>query len=65
MIETEIEEIFKVIENNFPKGLINGVFYLIGEMVDNIDQHSKFTQGSVMVQFYNKKGYVDIGILDN
>ena len=30
-----------------------------------IDQHSKFTQGSVMVQFYNKKGYVDIAILDN
>ncbi len=65
IIESEMEEVFKVIQQNFPKGLINGIFYLLAEMVDNIDQHSKFTQGSVMVQFYNKKGHIDIGILDN
>jgi len=65
LIEKESGEIFNVIKKNFPIGLINGVFYLVGEMVDNMDQHSKFTQGSVMVQFYNKKGYVDIAILDN
>ncbi|MEK6836261.1 MAG: hypothetical protein AABX94_01185 [Nanoarchaeota archaeon] len=65
LIEKEIGEIFKIIEKNFPSGLINGVFYLVGEMADNVDQHSKFTQGSVMVQFYNKKGHIDIAILDN
>ncbi len=65
IIETEMEGVFKVIEKNFPSGLITSVSYLIAEMADNIDQHSDFTQGSTMIQFYKKKGHVDICVLDN
>ena len=36
LIEREVGEIFKIIKKNFPESLITGVFYLIGEMADNI-----------------------------
>ena len=65
IVEAEMEEVFKVVENNFPSGLVGGILYLVAEMADNIDQHSNFTQGSIMIQFYKNKGHVDIGIFDN
>lgn len=65
IIEKEMENIYNVVQTNLPSGLINGIYYLLGELSDNIDQHSDFTQASVMVQYYRGKGHIDIGILDN
>ncbi|MBS3092563.1 ATP-binding protein [Candidatus Pacearchaeota archaeon] len=42
-----------------------GAFYLVSELSDNISEHSEFTHGSVMVQFFKNKGHIDIGVLDN
>ena len=55
----------KIIREFFPEEPRNSIFYLLGELTDNIDQHSKYTVGSIMVQFYKGKGFIDIGVLDN
>ncbi len=65
LIELEIKEVFDIVQKYFPSKLHNGIFYLLAELSDNIDQHSEFTLGSIMVQFYKNKGFVDIGVLDN
>ncbi|MBS3088406.1 hypothetical protein J4402_01355 [Candidatus Pacearchaeota archaeon] len=65
IIEKEMEEIYSVVEKNLPSELSSGIYYLLGELSDNIDQHSNFTIVSIMVQYYKKKGHIDIGVLDN
>lgn len=39
--------------------------YLIAEMVDNVYQHSRFSNAFVMAQRYEKKGFVEIAIIDD
>ncbi len=39
--------------------------FLIGELIDNIYQHSKFTNASVMAQRYEKRGFSEISIFDD
>lgn len=59
-------ELFKFVEETFPdtiKG--NCVNYLLGELLDNVDQHSEFTHASVMAQFFPQKNMIDIGVIDN
>ncbi len=65
VIEREMKEVFEIVRINFPKELWTPIFYLLSELTDNMDQHSKFTVGSIMVQYYKNKGFIDIGILDN
>ncbi|MGH9923606.1 MAG: ATP-binding protein, partial [Nitrososphaerales archaeon] len=38
---------------------------VVGELVDNIYQHSEFTMALVMAQKYPKKGFVELGFFDN
>lgn len=59
-------DIFKIINETFPntaKG--NAIKYLISELADNIDQHSRFSHASIMAQYFEKKQYIDIGVMDN
>lgn len=39
--------------------------YVIGELMDNIYQHSEFTYASVMAQKYGKKGFIELCFFDN
>lgn len=58
--------IFEVIDNTFPETLKgNSLKYVIGELSDNIEQHSKYKNATIMVQHYKSKGYIDIGIMDD
>lgn len=43
----------------------NAFMFLIGELIDNIYQHSEFINASVMAQKYEKKGIAEIAILDD
>ncbi len=40
------------------------VSYLITEMVNNINDHSRQQHGYLFTQFYSSKGYIDIGFAD-
>ncbi len=65
--ERVFNSISGLIDRYFPKILSSGnaIKYIISELCDNIDQHSKFTQASIMAQCYEKKGYVVVGVVDN
>lgn len=48
------------IKNN----VLNGIKYIIGEMVDNITEHSESERGYIFAQSYPQKGYIDLCIAD-
>lgn len=64
-VEKEVGPAYDIIEKFFPRYLHQEACFLISELTDNIDQHSKFSHGSIMLQIYKRKGYVDIGVLDD
>jgi len=43
----------------------NAFAYLIGELVDNVYQHSSFSTAYIMAQKYPKKRFIEISIIDN
>ena len=45
-------------------GAKNAVYYPITELVTNIFDHSKQNKGFIFGQFYPKKNYLDICIVD-
>ncbi|VUT27723.1 MAG: hypothetical protein SYNGOMJ08_00273 [Candidatus Syntrophoarchaeum sp. GoM_oil] len=46
-------------------GGINAFGYFVGELVDNIYQHSNFSTAYIMAQEYSQKRFIDVGIIDN
>jgi len=55
LIQTSV--IFQSNENTFK--------YVIGELVDNIYEHSMFKRGYVMAEKYPRLGFVELGFLDD
>lgn len=64
-INENILKIAKHIEKNIDKNFGFSINYLLAELSDNIEQHSEFTQASIITQYYPDKKYIDIGIFDN
>jgi anti-sigma regulatory factor (Ser/Thr protein kinase) len=60
-----ITQLKKLHNNGIEYGGINAFNYLIGELIDNIYQHSEFTNASLMAQRYEKKGFTEISIFDD
>jgi anti-sigma regulatory factor (Ser/Thr protein kinase) len=52
-------------DNGKDYGGANCFNYLIGELVDNVYEHSFFSTACVMAQKYMQKGFVEISILDD
>lgn len=60
------ENLFKFVKESFPSSLRgNCISCLLGELVDNVDQHSRYTHASITAQFFPKMNIVDIGVVDN
>ena len=64
-INKEVNDLLESMANKIPKEFGDSIPYLLAELTDNIEQHSQFTHASIMAQYFPKKKYVDIGILDN
>lgn len=71
-LPTEQKEVSDVIaqlqkwhNNGIYYGGINAFNFLIGELIDNIYQHSEFANASVMAQRYERKGFTEISIFDD
>jgi hypothetical protein len=60
-----LEPLFKILNYGSEMGGTNAMKYLFGELTDNIYQHSKFENGVVMAQRYDKKGFTDICFFDD
>lgn len=64
-LNKQISDVLEAIKPNLHDNFGAGVSYLIGELSDNIVDHSRFSYASLMAQYYPKKRFFDIGILDN
>lgn len=65
IIEKEIEKIFEEIKIKSPENLCNTIFYLLGELADNIDQHSHFSHASIIANYDKNKKEIYICVFDN
>ena len=64
-INKEVNILLESMANKIPEEFGDSIPYLLAELTDNIEQHSQFTHASIMAQYFPRKKYVDIGILDN
>lgn len=60
-----IRRIYELHENGKGVGGRNAFAYMIGELVDNIYEHSRFTNAYLMAQKYEKKGFVEVSFYDD
>lgn len=61
-----LDQIFELQKREgFVSGGEEAFKYVVGELVDNIYQHSEFTRALVMAQKYGKMGFVELGFFDN
>ncbi len=64
-VNEEANKFLKKIENKIPNSFGESVIYILGELADNMDDHSNFTFASLMAQYYPRKKHLDMAILDN
>ncbi|CAG1020062.1 hypothetical protein DOJK_00054 [Patescibacteria group bacterium] len=64
-VSSVITQLQELHDNGIYYGGINAFNFLIGELIDNIYQHSKFTNASIMAQRYEKKRFTEISIFDD
>ena len=64
-VNKESNELLKKMKDKIPEEFGSSVQYILGELSDNIDEHSQFTFASLMAQYYPRKEHMDIAVLDN
>lgn len=64
-VNRQVNEIIDTIEERVPYQFGDSVKYILGELSDNIDDHSEFECASLMAQYFPKKEIVDIAVFDN
>ncbi len=64
-VNKKANEVLKKIEKKIPNSFGDSIHYILGELADNMDEHSNFTFASIMAQYYPQKEYLDIAVLDN
>lgn len=60
-----IEKLYNFHNNGYEYGGENTFKYMIGELSDNIYQHSNFSKAMIFAQKYPKKKFVEICIMDD
>jgi len=65
LVNEQANSLLKSMENKIPNTFGSSVIYILGELADNIDDHSNFTFASLMAQYYPRKEYLDLAVLDN
>ena len=50
--------------NTTPINIINGLRYVIGEIIDNVTQHSKSNNGYIYPYINHEEGYIEVAIAD-
>ena len=60
-----LQYIYKLHNDGKDYGGENAFKYLIGELVDNMYEHSQFNNALVLAQRYDKKGFVEICFFDD
>lgn len=64
-VNDEANSMLNKIKDIIPDSFGSSITHILGELSDNIDQHSNFTHASLMAQYFPRKEHIDIGVLDN
>lgn len=64
-VNKESNALMDSMEDKIPNTFGSSVKYILGELADNMDEHSNFTFASLMAQYYPRKKYLDMAVLDN
>ena len=64
-VNKESNALMESMEGKIPNTFGSSVKYILGELADNMDEHSNFTFASLMAQYYPRKEYLDMAVLDN
>jgi len=64
-VNREVNELIDKMQGKIPGEFGDSIKYILGELSDNIDDHSQFNRASLMSQFFPKKKLVDIAVFDN
>ncbi len=64
-VNKEVNKLMDEIEDKVPRKLDTSIKYILGELSDNIDEHSNFSYASLMAQYFPKKKKIDIAVFDN
>ncbi len=64
-VNRQVNELITKIEEKLPYQFGESIKYILGELSDNIDDHSEFECASLMAQYYPTKKMVDIAVFDN
>ena len=64
-VQKEVSELIDKIEGKIPRKFGDAIKYILGELSDNIDNHSEFSYASLMAQYFPTKKMVDIAVFDN
>ena len=64
-VNKESNALMGSMEDKIPNTFGSSVKYILGELADNMDEHSNFTFASLMAQYYPRKKYLDMAVLDN
>lgn len=64
-VNREANELLKKMGDKIPDKFGSSVLYIVGELSDNIDEHSQFTFASLMAQYFPHKEHLDIAVFDN
>lgn len=64
-INKKVNELITLIQEKLPYQFGDSIKYILGELSDNIDNHSEFRRASLMAQYYPTKKIVDIAVFDN
>ncbi len=64
-VNKEANALMDSMEKKIPNNFGEGVRYILGELADNIDEHSNFSFAALISQFYPTKEHLDLAVLDN
>jgi len=64
-VNKQVNDLIDTIEEKLPYQFGESIKYILGELSDNIDEHSEFECASLMAQYFPKKKMVDIAVFDN
>ncbi|MCK5655403.1 MAG: hypothetical protein KAI03_03820 [Candidatus Aureabacteria bacterium] len=64
-INKEVNGLLESIERKIPGEFGSSIKYIMGELSDNVDDHSEFKSASLMAQFFPQKKNLDIAVFDD
>ena len=64
-VEKEMEKIYSFVKEAFPSHLQNPILYILGELSDNINQHSQYTKGFIFLNYDKNSKEAWLMIYDN